>query len=249
MDASLWTIDDRHAQLQSTSLTAQLQLLSPHSGLRNVCPNHAELELQLLGVQLPESDSTVSIEDAYARVDDLVVTYAETPQWKLRSQIYWRYARQYAQACGIEVVASLQTSLLDAPAAIDVSSRIAADEVLALSHNHLAFIELARSSRPHHLTKSTTCGCFVFRLAGANLSYVEMVHPGDFHESSIEAVADLHVEDPATISRHRLFGRRLEKGVILRGRVLGLFVPQDDDLRLVKQYYQVFAQSKPVLTA
>jgi hypothetical protein len=249
MDASLWMIDEEQAQLRSPSLTAQLELLSPHSGLRNVCPNHTALELQLLGVQLPESDSSVTTEDAYARGDDLVLTYAETAQWKLRTQIYWRYARQYALACGIEVVASLQTSLLDAPAAVNVSSRIAADEILALTNDRLDFFELARSSRPHHLTRAMTRGCFVFRLAGANLSYVEIVHPGDFQETSIEAIADLHVEDPATISRHRLFGRRLEKGVILRGRVLGLFVPQDDDLRLVKQYYQVFAQSKPVLTA
>jgi hypothetical protein len=40
----------------------------------------------------------------------------------------------------------------------------------------------------------------------------------------------------------------LEKGVILRARVRGVFVPRDRDETLVRAAWQAFVQSEPPLT-
>ena len=47
---------------------------------------------------------------------------------------------------------------------------------------------------------------------------------------------------------HRLFAERLEKGVILRSRIRGLFVPRDHDTELAQSEYRRFAASEPPLT-
>jgi hypothetical protein len=246
-----WTIREEQAALSTPSLSAVLDLSAPHSGLHGLIWNQMKLDVDFLGVELPETASINRIvRDAYCRVDDLVVTYADTSQWQLRPQIYWRYCDRWSGSCvGVELIASLQTSLLDAPADIATISRVAADEMFYLSAHQHDFRELARSAHPQCISPSLAVGCFVFRLTSANVSYVELIHPSDFRETLLEAVPELQVDEPAALCRHRLFGRRLEKGVILRGRVLGLFMPQDDDLRLARKCYQSFAESEPVLTA
>ena len=251
MNAAAWKINGDKAELAGGSVSASILFARPWSGLRGVVWNQLEVDGELLGVELPEAEhQPLVVSDSYGRGDDLVVTFADTPQWQLRAQIYWRVARSLAETvAALELIVSLQTSLLDVPAEASTLSRVSADEVLYLSSDQRNFHELARSSLPQVISSSKASGCIVFRLASANLSYVEIVHPSDFRETTVEAVPELHVDDPATLCRHRLFRRRLEKGVILRGRILGVLMPQDDDLRLARQFYKSFAASEPVLTA
>ena len=65
----------------------------------------------------------------------------------------------------------------------EIHSDLQADEVLQLTD------PLARAQPPLSLSKETRCdtkpACFIFRLRGASLSYIEMVHPLDFVESSL----------------------------------------------------------------
>jgi hypothetical protein len=86
-------------------------------------------------------------------------------------------------------------------------------------------------------------GCLVFRLSGLSLSYIEMVHPADFRHDELmpgPARGALRLE-------HRLFPQTLEKGVILRARVRGAFVPRADDLRIAAESYRAFASAEPPL--
>jgi hypothetical protein len=251
MTASAWQIRNQQAVLTGSQLSGSLAITLPHSGIRGLVWNQTELDVDSLGVELPEAASVAPVvQDAYTRASDLVVTFADTSQWQLRSQVYWRLSEFLpATAAGVELIVSLQTSLLDAPADISTLSRVASDEIFYLPNGQHEFRELVRSAQPQRLNSSHALGCFVFRLASANVSYAEFVHPIDYRETLLEAVPDLRVDDPATLCRHKLFERRLEKGVILRSRVMGLFLPQDDDLRLARKCYQVFAASEPVLTA
>ena len=47
---------------------------------------------------------------------------------------------------------------------------------------------------------------------------------------------------------HRLFAERLEKGVILRSRIRGLFIPRSHTDELARHEYRRFAASKLPLT-
>lgn len=86
-------------------------------------------------------------------------------------------------------------------------------------------------------------GLFRCRLAGGRLDYVEMVHPVDFHRSTLAAAG-------ATGTRlsHRLLGGELEKGVILRARVLGLLVSSSTDNATLAGYYRAFEEEALPLT-
>jgi hypothetical protein len=48
--------------------------------------------------------------------------------------------------------------------------------------------------------------------------------------------------------RHHLFARPLEKGVILRSRVLGLWLEPQDDVAVALAHFRRFAASEPPLT-
>ena len=101
-----------------------------------------------------------------------------------------------------------------------------------LAHRQCATAAEMRCERFEVDPKTTATegwGCFGFSLPGTPTSYIEMVHPGDFDSSSVEAtVIPMHEMKPAAgVSlRHPLFCERLEKGVILRSRVLALFLPE-----------------------
>ena len=70
-----------------------------------------------------------------------------------------------------------------------------------------------------------------------------MVHPVDFQRSTLAAVG-------ATGTRlsHRLLGGELEKGVILRARVLGLIVSSSTDNATLAGYYRAFEEEALPLT-
>jgi hypothetical protein len=81
-------------------------------------------------------------------------------------------------------------------------------------------------------------------LHGAAYSYAEMVHPADFAGASLE----LRGEELLRFS-HPLFAERLEKGVIRRVRLCGVFLPRDRDLEKASAIYRNFiAEPLPLTT-
>jgi hypothetical protein len=98
-------------------------------------------------------------------------------------------------------------------------------------------------AQQHSLAAPGEIACFIFRLAGSQSSYVEMVHPADFNESMLRRSPSGETE-----LSHRLFAGRLEKGVILRSRIRAIFVPRDSDAALARACYADFAAAEPVLT-
>jgi hypothetical protein len=89
----------------------------------------------------------------------------------------------------------------------------------------------------------------LLRLPDGQGSYVEMVHPLDFGRTEICGVGVTESGEARLWSfKHTLFAETLEKGVILRSRVLGAFVGREADEEQAASLYREFANSEPPLT-
>ena len=89
-------------------------------------------------------------------------------------------------------------------------------------------------------------GAFLLRLPASGLSYLEMVHPSDLSQARVNVVEPA---DPHLHTSFRLFAEHLEKGVIRRGRLRGLFLPRPNDTVDALDAHREFHLSPPPLTA
>jgi hypothetical protein len=147
----------------------------------------------------------------------------------------------------LELILSIQTNLLDADPTLTVESDLAAVQASQLVDATTGRSnDLPITNSPAVLGPANGLGCFHFRLADSPLACTEMVHPADFHRSTLERRAD---ESNALRLSHQLFAQHLEKGVILRSRIRAIFKSCEADPALVARAYQDFAASDPPLTA
>jgi hypothetical protein len=178
------------------------------------------------------------------RGGDLAVTYADRPQQAMRAQIYWRAASHERRGAiaAVELVVSVETSLLDSNPSIAASSHVPAEESLALVDPRSGTFARVADLTAHGTPTNQPAG-YLLRVPGGKLSYAEIVHPGDAHASDC-AIAQQGTHRLG----HRLFAARLEKGVILRARVLGLVLDRSGDENAVIEHYAAFEASALPLT-
>jgi hypothetical protein len=253
MPVDFWHAENGRVRLQLARLSGVVDPANPAGGIDHLRLDRAPvLGMRLLGVELPAAETSVapSIVDYYVRGGDLVATYAETPARPLRAQIYWHAAidRFDREIAAVELIASVQTSLLDSRPELTTQSKLVAREALRLRDSRSTeFAPVGpagvdsdakeQPDRPH---------CYLFRLASEPVSYAEMVHPADAQHSSCQVRAggaDLEIQ-----LRHRLFAERLEKGVILRARVRGVWLDREGDEAAAARHYASFATAKLPLT-
>jgi len=247
MSLQPWRLDKFRASLALGELHGTVDLLSPEQGLQ--LRGQSE-PLNVLAVDLPgvpDSRAATSL-DAWVRGGDLVATYAQSEDRPTRGQVYWRAhlcSKNGQQHPVVDLIASVQTSLLDSDPALTVYSRIPAREVVQLIEVEAGRVKPIEwnEAELHSLAALGEIACFIFRLDGSQSSYVEMVHPADFNESMLRRSPSGETE-----LSHHLFAGRLEKGVILRSRIRAIFVPRDADVALASGYYSDFAAAEPVLT-
>jgi hypothetical protein len=175
----------------------------------------------------------------------------------------------------LEIIVSVQTSRLDVETALAVCTTIghveswqlldADDRAFAPGamptalRGHASLdpsppsnpILAAANSPARELTvpdfrQSDSRDCCLIRPTGLSLAYLEMVHPADFRQTTFEWPAK---SPPVARLTHRLFAERLEKGVILRSRIRGIFLPRTHAEELARQEFRRFADSKLPLTA
>jgi hypothetical protein len=231
---SRWHVELLAAKLGMPRLVATLDLERPERGLQALAVDGDSLgDVQLLAVQLSPvlpatGQSTVrpTIVDTFARGDDMAVTYAERPQPAMQTQVYWRAHNASGAIAAVELLVSVQTGLLDSCPHLSTNSRLAATEVLPLEN-----VEAQ--------------GATLFRLTGGQLSYAEVAHPTSDCVSEVRTSS--LSQSQAGIS-HRLFQDRLEKGVILRARVLGVLVDRADDQRQAARLLADFLRTLAPLT-
>ena len=222
MSVSPWRCEQHVAHLQLDPLRATLDAAHPARGLTLA---GQPVKGDLLGLEIPRQgpDDVQTLVDCYAHGPDLVTTSTES-QGRLRIDAVWRAirpARGDRFLAGVELIVSARTDLLDSRPAVVVENALAATELLRLggseSSEPLA-ATLAPVRGPLLLAPADGPGCVLWRLAESDLSYIEMIHPADFHHDELQWA--VQAASPTGGERirlcHRLFPESLEKGVILR---------------------------------
>lgn len=250
----LWhDVDQRAARVQLDRFSATIDPAKPALGLCEVQIDGRALEaFHPLGVELPAIDPGVAAQsiERYVRSGDLIVTYADQPAPGMRSQVYWRaeaHARHGAIAT-IALVVSVETRLLDSFPTLSVRSQLVASEAFQLcdaaSGSFTSLVPKADVAAPDEA--GDLPHCYLFRLPGRAYSYAEMVHPGDQRETHWDGRS--HGTDYRLELHHELFARGLEKGVILRARVLGVLLDREDDKAAAIAHWASFLREEPPLT-
>jgi hypothetical protein len=253
---SPWRLDQRRATLDLGPLKARIDLDQPALGLQQLTlAEGAVMPQQILGVELPpiEHDGDRFVE-AYLRGDDLIATYADVAQPSFRWQVYWRaLLGRFPQAlAAIEAIVSVQTGLLDSWPQLTLRSSVttagAAVWRAGLAGAEPRFERFGPDCAANGITAVEGWGCFGFKLPGVAASYVEMVHPADFDSTSVETLAVSPCGWWSASLRHLLFRERLEKGVILRSRVLALILPEEPTSGTIADILSAFVDEELPLT-
>jgi hypothetical protein len=239
-----WSFHNSHAELLSGAISARVDVTHPELGVNHLTFDSRRIEGMVLGVRAgdrsaPMADALASNEfgkrqwclaDAYVRAGDLVATYQPTDDWPYSAQIYWKATdsqRNSDQFGSLSLLVSLQTHLLDTWPTIFIETRLVANEVLYLTCDDGQLVEcqsLQRGDRSCQPTSSESC--VLQRLAGAPISYVEIMPASDIREIVIS-----RGDDGGSCARWELFADFLEKGVIRRARMQSVIVPRDDDVQ------------------
>ncbi len=254
----LWSPgDDRTVKLQLDRLSAVLDPLQPARGLQQFLldgqsqsafhPLAPQFEPSNESSHVPQADS---IGESYIRGGDLVSSYPDRPAAGLSTQLYWRADahQRHGALATVELVTSVQTSLLDSCPRVVVQSELLAGEVYRLVDAERD--EFASIVPPSHDADPDTDPraphCYLFRLPGRQHSYVEMIHPADGQNTHWDGW--LHDTEFRLRLRHELFADRLEKGVILRARILGVVLDRRNDKAAAARHWREFLQAELPLT-
>ena len=177
--------------------------------------------------------------DSWTRGDDLVATWDSGDERDLVTTGLWRrhVGPGLAEERGVAafvIVASATTRLLQADATLAVTSSIAAGEVLSGRWEGTRPGALGSAVDPRH-------GIHLLRRAGGR-SVLVAIHPSDHQASSIERGG----------GRVRvacwLFPAGVEKGVLLRSRVLAAVGPTEGDVDWAGRLAARFAALPPDLS-
>jgi hypothetical protein len=260
MQNSPWQIQDHIARLTTEQLSGEIDLLNPAGGATVTSAATVTLsDVTLFRVGLPATTQSgregASPIEFFTRGNDLIAIYSERPDHPFRAQICWRLIasqnggesfEEPSHFAALELILSIQTSLLDSDPAVEVETQLAARQASQLADTTSArFNDVPASTIATSLSPDTGAGCFRFPLAGGQLSYIEMIHPADFHCATLAARG----ANPLAIGlAHALFPQRLEKGVILRSRLRSFFAPASTAPSAIARAYKEFATSEPPLT-
>ncbi len=231
LGSDAWQLDDTNATLRCTEFSAQIDLLNPHTGLTKITCGDAAIDGSVLGIA-PGSDAAIAqrdISDAYVRGSDLVVTYAETKERPFSLQVYWRATSPTDDVIVLDTILSLQTDLLESFPGVAVETHFPEGKYAEIT------MDVAQAQRAVVGT--------LFRATDVRWSYAEMTHPEDSGESEIT-----HGENDQLHLRRQLGGHFLEKGVIRRLRVRGVFLPQEQDQEVAAKQLAGLITAEPPLT-
>lgn len=252
MEQPTWHLKGNKAHLASDVIVASVDLLQPWLGLLDVqFQNQPLATTQLLQIftRQPGPSGIEDLSDSYVRGPDLIATYSQTAERNVRPQIYWRaLIDEIPQGCfAIELILSMQTSLLDGTPTVTTVSQLPAQQVWRMRDDSSGDFEAVKLSlnQPYIIDPQSGPGLLLFRLPGDKISYAEMVHPTDFVASTL---SEKDAESGVMRLAQRLFPEHLEKGVIRRGRIRGVFLPRAGDLPAAADCYRQFITSAPPLT-
>jgi len=208
-----------------------LDLAVPVAGLGEKASVEAD---RLLGLDLRSPRGEARLVDHWVRGDDLVAVYEPADPRRLQATAIWRPLP--APATGWELVVSAQTSLVESDSAVAVTASLAGEELLwsrGAAAGPADWLPLDGAPCP----SEATC-LLVQRGADAVLL---AVHPADARQIVITR------SGPRVQVDCWLFSTALEKGVLLRSRVLAAVGPAADTA-WADTILTAFAAAPPPLT-
>jgi len=258
MSTSPWTLDGSIARMEYGPWRAQLDLTRPGAGLTNVAGSAGPLGAENLFGPLPpgvDVEQSIRPTDVYLRADEVVAEYAATAERPVRATFAWRChdlgwldepAVRASDGLMIELLVTLDTDEFAVPAETIVRSQLAAEQALRYTNIAGQPLEpIGVRDRIATLRPAEGALCVLLRGGGEQFSHAQMVHPHDRCTLRLERAVD----SSAIVLRHDLFDWPLEKGVTLRARLRGVFLPAEQDEPATIAAYDELARQPPALTA
>jgi len=254
----MWTLDSAAAiaTLDIPGLSGTVDLGQPAAGfrLKSLQGHSVESFKSLLAIDLGQPGSGGSRgrpTEFFVRGCDLIATYPESDR-QIRSQIYWRAipATATSPEFGLEVMASLQTDLLDSDPRFVARTELAATTVEQLREGDPRQLQpLSFDSVAGVCELRPPPAALLFRSTDFPLAYLEIPFHGDAVATRLARQASPGGEKPRIRVEHDLLHEFLEKGVIRRCRLRGLFVPASGGDPLAREVVERFHQAELPLTA
>lgn len=234
-DTTIWRLTKSTAELSAVQLNARVDLQKPLQGLHKLTWDTAAVAGSVLGLAMSDKSSDVVVNDGFVRGGDLVASYGEADGRPFSLQVHWSVTPRENGAVVVDTLLSLETSLLENFPTVQVRSELPCDEVWTLPSQGTP-VQLP-SGQQHE-----GCDCLLLRGAGNGWSYAEMVHPEAPGQWQIDC------QDKAQgVLQRTVGGAFLEKGVIRRLHLRGVFLPRENDLQLAAESLAELAVEAPPL--
>lgn len=235
---SAWVAMDRKVTDAGSAIPANIDLDQPRRGIALTHPAPSA-PVNLLGLDLPAYSR---LTDFWLRGDDITAVYESADESAdarhLRTTAMWRHSPAGNDVRAWELVASAQTSLLQSDAVLAVVSEIDAADLL--------WGTPADGGVCWQADQSPGATCVLLHRGGQAESHRTSVlvaaHPGEARRISIRR------NGHQTVVECWLFSTELEKGVLLRSRVLAAIGPAADATGWAGDLAAAFAASPPFLT-
>ena len=189
----------------------------------------------LLGLDL-RSDCRLT--DHWVRGDDVTAVYETVDARHLRTSAMWRLHPSDEGTRAWQLIASAQTSLLQSDSVLAVVSEIEASDIL--------WGTCTDGTVQWHADPSPEATCILLRRGGAtdsdSTSVLVAAHPGDARRLTVRR------DGARIVVECWLFSTELEKGVLLRSRVLAAIGPTATASQWAADLAAKFAASPPMLT-
>jgi hypothetical protein len=248
---SCWRLAGSIGAFAAGEMAGHVDVAHPDRGLSKLQIRGRETPGRLLCMERDDGDADkepwpLTVKESYVRATDLIATYSAADDWPYSPQIYWSAGAVNSVegvVGSLSLLVSVQTHLLDAWPRIAVESRLACDETLRvrLQDGEAGTALVAPGDR--FASSPETC-CVLHRLSDASLSYAEIMLGSDFREAAIAHDA----ASGESSAKWTLFSEFMEKGVIRRARLVGAFLPRENDVALAARCCEAIERSPLPLT-
>ena len=229
-----WLATGRRMTDVGSLLPAAIDLDQPWQGITLEDESESSTS-RLLGLDLR---SECRLTDHWVRGNDVTAVYETADARHLRTTAMWRLHESDAATQAWELIASAQTSLLQSDSVLAVVSEIDATDILWGTYTNGAL--------HWHTDPSPEATCVLLGRGGAtdsdSTSVLVAAHPGDARRMTVRG------DGKRIVVECWLFSTELEKGVLLRSRVLAAIGPAADATRWAGDLTAKFAASPPMLT-